>query len=209
MFAVGPHRVQTKSIDEVNYGQLLDGETADICYTDPPWSDRMMSFFGTMREKQAGQSGENITYEKMLRSLRDMIDNHVDGIVIVAASMDDDTTETILDPVLYNKTTQITQYRGGGELRKNTMIFAGTDPTYEWTLDVSMQYGLSLCKNCIAHAAQQVTSETPVLIDPMCGQGNAAVGALEAGCTFIGNEFNVKRANDCVEKIQAVRNRRL
>jgi hypothetical protein len=143
----------------------------------------------------------------MLKTLRDIIDTHVDGIVVVAAAIDDDTTETILNPVLHNVTTQITQYRGSEELRKNKMIFAGTDPSYQWERDVSMGYGLSVCKKMIQHASKQVTADTPLLLDPMCGQGNAAVGALEADCEFAGNEFNVKRANDCVGKIQAIQNR--
>lgn len=207
MLTTGPHRVETKSIHEADFEALLDGETADICYTNPPWNERMMSYFATMREKQAGQSATNITHEQMLRELRNTIADHVDGLVIVSASLDDDTTETFLDPVLYNQTTQITRYRGSQDLRKNKMIFGGTAPEYDWDHDMSMQYGLSLCKNTIAHAASDVPADIPVVLDPLCGSGSAAVASLEAGCRFVGNEFNIKLANDCVDKINTVRAR--
>lgn len=206
MLSVGPHRVETKSIEKVDYSELLNGRTADILYTDPPWGDRMMSYFGTMREKQTNQSGDNITYEAMLRTLRDIIDDHVEGIVVVTVSMDDDTIETILSPVLYNKETQITQYRGGGELRKCRTLVAGTDPEYEFEGNVAKMKGMTMATEAV-HIAKQPAAGTPLVLDPMCGQGNAGVAAIKNGCQFVGNEFNIARANQAVDRIKTAQER--
>lgn len=200
MLSVGPHKIETKSIEDVDYSSLLGGETADILYTDPPWGDRMMSFFGTMREKQTDQSGDNISYEAMLRTLRDIIDDHVEGIVVVTVSMDDDTVQTILSPVLHNADTQITQYRGGGELRKCKTLLAGTAPEYSFSGDISRTQGMTMATETIHHAKD--AADGNLVLDPMCGQGNAAVAAIKNGCRFAGNEFNIARVNDAVDRIK-------
>lgn len=204
MLTIGDHRVETKSIHKADFNRLLKGQQADVLWTDPPWSDRMMSYFGTLKEKQTNREGTNINYEKMLRTLATVVRDHVDGVAIIAAAMDDDTTETIVGEELYNLQTQIAEYRGSEEMRKYKWLLGGTEPHYSFDGNISMMSSQPLADKSVEIAQQR---EGGILLDPMCGQGTAAVAALRNGMTFVGNEFNAKRANETADKIQAIRGR--
>jgi len=105
--SIGRHRVACNSIEDAPHDDLLCGESASVLYTDPPWSNRMMSYFDTLQAKQTNEGGDgNISAERMLDELSEVISQHVDGYVFVMWSTGNTLAQERLDDSLAWMTEQ-------------------------------------------------------------------------------------------------------
>ena len=203
--AIGRHRVSCESIENAPHSSLLEGRQAHVLYTDPPWSNRMMSYFDTLRSKQTNEGGDgNISAEDMLDELASIINTHVDGYVFVFWTVRNKLAHERLEPVLSWMEEQHPLYTGGdGDERKYALLCGATSPEYQFNVNVNGMNGLDVTRAIFEAVGQR----GEFAYDPMCGQGNTAVGAIENGMRFAGNEFNRKRVNDTVDRIKAAQNR--
>jgi hypothetical protein len=203
--AIGRHRVNVDSIADAPHNRLLDGKQARVLYTDPPWSDRMMSYFDTLREKQTNEGGDgNLTAESMMREVRNVIETHTDGHVFILWSTNNDLAQQMVEGSLAWMDVQYPEYRAGsGQMREYALICGATSPEYQFDLDIDGMSGTDLIRTIFT----EVGVPGEFCYDPMCGQGSAAIGAVESGMRFAGNDFNRKRVNDAVDKIQAAEKR--
>ncbi len=203
--AIGRHRVACNSIEDAPHSALLEGQQAAVLYTDPPWSNRMMSYFDTLQYKQTNEGGDgNISAERMLDILADVIDNHVDGHVFVLWSIKNRMAQERLSDSLAWMDEQYPRYTDGdGTERKYVMIHGATHSRYSFNANISGMSGLDVTRTVFDAVGQP----GQFAYDPMCGQGNTAVGAVEHGMRFAGNELNRKRVNDAVGRIKAAENR--
>lgn len=203
--AIGRHRVACNSIEDAPHRKLLEGNKARVLYTDPPWSDRMMSFFDTLQEKQTNEGGDgNLNVERMVDELGKVIQNHVDGYVFVYWTENNNIAQNRLDEYLAWSEEQYPLYTDGdGNERKYVLYFGATSSEYQLDINVNGMNGLEMNRLIF----DNVAVEDEFAYDPMCGQGNSAVGSIENGMRFAGNELNRKRVNDCVDRIKAAEKR--
>lgn len=186
---VGPHRLSNRSLEKVDYDELTGGETIDLIYTDPPWSEDLMEYYAELQNEQSEtEVFGNLSYPEMLGVVCDIANEHVDGFVCVATRADDAETYAVLDKRLDNVEQQKVKYRDDF----CGVYIGATEPEYTFDARLGLTSGIDTVKACI----QETTAEGGIVCDPMCGKGQVAEATLFENRRFVGNDFNEKRVAD-------------
>ena len=202
MKQIGPHRVTNLSIDRPQVSDLFnDGAKADILYSDPPWGDGNVKFWATKASKDTGRPVQAISYDALVTAFFDLIAKHVSGHVFIETGMRwaDDMTARMLAIGLHNLETVRLQYRSGGKLYPNVLLFGSFLDGHAGLSKLEGQYGARVARDAIALLAQ----EGGILFDPCCGMGYSAAAALAHGMQFRGNELNPVRLEKTIARLNA------
>ena len=198
---IGKHTVSNEDVQNVDFNKLLNGEKAHILYTDPPWGDGNMKYWCTLNKCHTGQENEPMTYKKLIGIIKEMIINHVDGYVFLETGNKwlDETIKD-LEGVLFNQEVYQLTYKSGSKVLPNPVIVATTNPNI--TLPDLKDLEGALDENSLKIAIPLLAKEGAILLDPTCGMGNSARGAIKNKMRFVGNEFNSKRLEKTINSLK-------
>ena len=189
---IGKHTVSNEDVQHVDFNKLLEGSKAHILYTDPPWGDGNMKYWCTLNKRHTGQEIEAMSYKTLIKIIKDMIKNHVDGYVFLETGNQwlDETLEDIKD-VIYNQKVYSLRYKSGSKLLTNPVIVGTTNPNLVLPNLDALEGAID--EHSLKIAIPLLAKEGAILLDPTCGMGNSARSAIQNKMRFVGNEFNSKR----------------
>ena len=189
---IGKHTVSNEDVQNVDFNKLLKGSKAHILYTDPPWGDGNMKYWCTLNKRHTGQENEAMSYKTLIKIIKDMIKNHVDGYVFLETGNKwlDETLEDIKD-VIYNEKVYSLRYKSGSKLLTNPVIVGTTNPNLVLPNLDALEGAID--EHSLKIAIPLLAKEGAILLDPTCGMGNSARSAIQNKMRFVGNEFNSKR----------------
>jgi hypothetical protein len=189
---IGKHIVSNEDVQNVDFNKLLKGSKAHILYTDPPWGDGNMKYWCTLNKRHTGQEIEAMSYKTLIKIIKDMIKNHVDGYVFLETGNKwlDETLEDVKD-VIYNEKVYSLRYKSGSKLLTNPVIVGTTNPNLVLPNLDALEGAID--EHSLKIAIPLLAKEGAILLDPTCGMGNSARSAIQNKMRFVGNEFNSKR----------------
>tara|TARA_R110000744_G_scaffold300441_1_gene409572 strand:+ start:474 stop:1103 length:630 start_codon:yes stop_codon:yes gene_type:complete len=189
---IGKHTVSNEDVQHVDFNKLLEGSKAHILYTDPPWGDGNMKYWCTLNKRHTGQEIEAMSYKTLIKIIKDMIKNHVDGYVFLETGNKwlDETLEDVKD-VIYNEKVYSLRYKSGSKLLTNPVIVGTTNPNLVLPNLDALEGAID--EHSLKIAIPLLAKEGAILLDPTCGMGNSARSAIQNKMRFVGNEFNSKR----------------
>lgn len=197
----GKHRLQIGDI--VNgIDDLMQGERADVIWTDPPWGDSIIKMFTTMaRRDNNGKQYEDHTNDELLNALFEIIirygRNHV--VIDYGTSFKDQIIAMAEDYGLkYYHTIPCTYGNRKKALDLHTHLFLHPEATVKplprrLLESCAFAHGMECCQSLLIY----MLKEDQILLDPFCGHGLFAKEAIKLGGVFYGNEWNAHRASKC------------
>ena len=198
---IGKHIVSNEDVQNVDFNKLLKGSKAHILYTDPPWGDGNMKYWCTLNKRHTGQEIEAMSYKTLIKIIKDMIKNHVDGYVLLETGNQwlDETLEDIKD-VIYNQKVYSLRYKSGSKLLTNPVIVGTTNPNLVLPNLDALEGAID--EHSLKIAIPLLAKEGAILLDPTCGMGNSARSAIQNKMRFVGNEFNSKRLEKTIKSLK-------
>tara|TARA_R110000823_G_scaffold17959_4_gene56187 strand:+ start:1312 stop:1941 length:630 start_codon:yes stop_codon:yes gene_type:complete len=198
---IGKHIVSNEDVQNVDFNKLLKGSKAHILYTDPPWGDGNMKYWCTLNKRHTGQEIEAMSYKTLIKIIKDMIKNHVDGYVFLETGNQwlDETLEDIKD-VIYNQKVYSLRYKSGSKLLTNPVIVGTTNPNLVLPNLDALEGAID--EDSLKIAIPLLAKEGAILLDPTCGMGNSARSAIQNKMRFVGNEFNSKRLEKTIKSLK-------
>ena len=198
---IGKHIVSNEDVQNVDFNKLLEGSKAHILYTDPPWGDGNMKYWCTLNKRHTGQEIEAMSYKTLIKIIKDMIKNHVDGYVFLETGNQwlDETLEDIKD-VIYNQKVYSLRYKSGSKLLTNPVIVGTTNPNLVLPNLDALEGAID--EDSLKIAIPLLAKEGAILLDPTCGMGNSARSAIQNKMRFVGNEFNSKRLEKTIKSLK-------
>tara|TARA_R110002126_G_scaffold22190_4_gene79336 strand:- start:175 stop:804 length:630 start_codon:yes stop_codon:yes gene_type:complete len=198
---IGKHIVSNEDVQNVDFNKLLKGSKAHILYTDPPWGDGNMKYWCTLNKRHTGQEIEAMSYKTLIKIIKDMIKNHVDGYVFLETGNQwlDETLEDIKD-VIYNQKVYSLRYKSGSKLLTNPVIVGTTNPDLVLPNLDALEGAID--EHSLKIAIPLLAKEGAILLDPTCGMGNSARSAIQNKMRFVGNEFNSKRLEKTIKSLK-------
>ena len=201
MNIITKHRITNKSIEKIDTNRLLGGETAMIFYSDPHWSDGNLKYWNTMRNKMCGTTDEKVvTLEDMTKAIKNLINNHVDGYVILETGIKAlDFQQDLLQSIVKNIKVYDVFYKSGSKWKPNKILVGVTDKKYKFDIDLSgiKCDGFKLPDVIFEHIAKK----DDLVIDPFMGLGNTGMACVKHDLKFAGNEFNEVRYNRAINNL--------
>ena len=187
---IGPHAVRHgDALDGLD--DLMDGETAALCYVDPPWGQGLLTGFESINARDTGASKPGHQYRDFMERLFRLIKRHTRGWVLMEYGVrwEDDIRgwahelgfthsgvgHTVYGPKKRPSHVHVMHTGSRGALHPRIADFDGTS-------------GLDTIR-----VAQAFTRPGEVLLDPCCGMGYSARLAVNTGMRFRGNELNARR----------------
>jgi len=202
---IGKHTVSNEDVQNVDFNKLLKGSKAHILYTDPPWGDGNMKYWCTLNKRHTGQENEAMSYKSLIKIIKDMIKNHVDGYVFLETGNKwlDETLEDVKD-VIYNEMVYNLRYKSGSKLLTNPVIVGTTNPSLVLPNLDNLEGAID--EESLKVAIPLLAKEGAILLDPTCGMGNSARSAIQNKMRFVGNEFNSKRLEKTINSLKRDKN---
>ena len=189
---IGKHIVSNEDVQNVDFNKLLKGSKAHILYTDPPWGDGNMKYWCTLNKRHTGQEIEAMSYKTLIKIIKDMIKNHVDGYVFL------ETGNQWLDETLEDINSL--RYKSGSKLLTNPVIVGTTNPNLVLPNLDALEGAID--EHSLKIAIPLLAKEGAILLDPTCGMGNSARSAIQNKMRFVGNEFNSKRLEKTIKSLK-------
>ena len=198
---LGKHIVSNEDVQNVDFNKVLKGSKAHILYTDPPWGDGHMKYWCTLNKRHTGQDIEAMSYKTLIKIIRDIIKNHVDGYVFLETGNKwlDETLNDVKD-VIYNEKVYNLRYKSGSKLLTNPVIVGTTDPNL--VLPNLDELEGAIDEHSLRIAIPLLAKEGAIMLDPICGMGNSARSAIKNKMRFVGNEFNAKRLEKTINSLK-------
>jgi len=202
---IGKHTVSNEDVQNVDFNKLLKGSKAHILYTDPPWGDGNMKYWCTLNKRHTGQENEAMSYKSLIKIIKNMIKNHVDGYVFLETGNKwlDETLNDVKD-VIYNERVYNLRYKSGSKLLTNPVIVGTTNPNLVLPNLDALEGAID--EDSLKVAIPLLAKEGAILLDPTCGMGNSARSAIQNKMRFVGNEFNSKRLEKTINSLKRDKN---
>ena len=197
---IGSHRVRCGNVMD-SIDQLMNGEKADILYSDPPWGNGNIKYWATINKRHTGQQIIPTTYDKLMQRYKEIITKHVDGWVFLETGLQwEEETLQMLEGVLHNVVRVSLRYKSGSRLLPNVILIGNTNPTvppYNNPRLIDL-YGYRV----LPEAVRPVVKPLLTILDPCCGMGYTAQVAKDNGMIFRGNELNAKRLAKTITRLK-------
>lgn len=202
---IGPHRVRCGDVtDGLVIDQLMQGERADIMYTDPPWGDGNVRYWATKNRKDTGQRIVPVSNSSLLDAVFGIAERVVDRYLIVEYGIrwEGEIRARGVAAGFPNHTLVPVQYRSGSKLlpmHLHAFTRPGVPLPAGYAADVTSSHGY----DCVRRAFLSLgLPRGGVALDPCCGMGYTARAALEAGLRFRGNELNKVRLGKTIARLK-------
>ncbi len=183
----GPHAVTQGSITGGQVDDLMADERALVLYSDPPWGDQYLRMFATHTEKATGVRPVQPAYLDLCARYADLLDRYVTEWAFIEVGIK--AVDPMLDAVRPHLTTSTVVPMKYGDDLSAVIIVGRKSPGPLPNLQVEGLKGLPFVK----HVLGTVATPGAVVLDPCCGAGYTAKGAVFHGMRFRGNELNPAR----------------
>ena len=173
---------------------LMDGQQADIVYTDPPWGQGNLRYWQTINNRMTGAEKKDVDYNAFINQIFKVSKKYAQNLLLVEYGIrwkDDIINLGEKHGFIHNAIIN-EQYKSGSKLLPlHLHVFSkhSMDVSQEYIDSVTDSYGYDCVKKVITPFAK----EGNILLDPCCGMGYSAQVSIDTGMTFYGNELNSKR----------------
>jgi hypothetical protein len=195
--SIGKHRVTHASIDHSIIDTMLQGQTINILYCDPPWGDGMMKFFATLNKKQTGFRNDLIEFDQLIDRLFQLTKRYVSGYACIEVG--EQWVEPLKKQFENHGLFQTTVIKSKYGKRPCFTIVAGTSNNYPVKKDIFGNMEEMSGGAVSGHIVGILKVENGKVLDPCCGLGFTAKATIDAEMTFYGNEVNALRLQKTVE----------
>jgi len=192
MISIGHHKVTCASIVSPSVDEMLQGEKVDILYCDPPWNN--MAYWKTLAQRMTGQDLPQITHDELYDRIVELIRRYVRGHVFIETGCAQERYvtarlgEACADVVAYHAV-----YSGG----PHVLLVGNTSGQSQ-----SLPFDPYDEPELETRAISSVAIPGGIVLDPCCGLGYTAIAAIANGMRFRGNEFNRKRLEKTIAKLE-------
>jgi hypothetical protein len=180
---------------------MLRGEKVDVLYTDPPWGDRFMAYFQTLKKRMDGVDAPQITHDQLYDRIGELIHRYVRGYVFIETGLEWKTyvTRQLASAGVRKIHAYRTRYQSGAKVLDNVLL-AGTTTKKGVRLQFETYGEPKLEARCIA----AVAVKGGIVLDPCCGMGFTAEAAIINRMRFRGNEYTQKRLDKTIAILERV-----
>ena len=196
------HRVQNGNLMD-GVAPLMQGDAADLIYSDPPWGGGNLKYWETKRLKDTGAAvRRDNPLEPFLIKFFDIAQAYAKNVVIVEYGKQwADTVKAIAaQRMLGHLCTATTLYKSGSKLLPMDLHLFAKRPSAvaidlkAYVASVEGTHGWAT----VVAASTPFASPGGIVLDPCCGLGYSARMAVHHGMRFRGNELNAKRLEKTV-----------
>ena len=200
--AVGPHRVKHGDLME-GIDDLMQGDKADIFYSDPPWGDGNLKYWQTINSKMNNIPYKTIDFDEFLNAIFSCMVKYCVGISFLEYGIrwENKIRELTAQFNLRHNGIVNIKYRGGSKflpLHLHILSKDGLTLPVGYTDLVQGTTGMGTLRAAVTPFAKTGFK----ILDPCCGKGNTARIALETGMIFRGNEINEKRLSETIKRLK-------
>jgi hypothetical protein len=200
---IGIHRVKNSDV-YLGIDDLMNGQAADICYSDPPWGTGTLKYWGKINQKMNDTISEPICtdVEQFLDKVLSIAKKHTKGFVVIEYGIkwQDRVIFYAQKNGLHYCTKVQTLYDSRAKKLPLINLFFHTEEKKK--IDVSKLNNL---------AGYQVVYETFKLLnaslsckkvlDFCCGMGYTAQASIDNNLQFFENELNKKRLDKTIDRL--------
>jgi hypothetical protein len=199
---IDSHKVRCGNVMD-GIDNLMDGEKADIFYSDPPWGQGNLNYWRTINERHTGRQTQSIPLPDFLDQIFNTAMRHTSGPVFIEYGIK--WKEPLIAKALelglrYNGTADI-KYRSGNKMLPHQLhIFSTTMILLKKGYLESLNGMTGI--ECLKKAIEPFIVPGGIILDPCCGLGMTAQLAKASGMRFRGNELNPKRLSQAILKLK-------
>jgi DNA modification methylase len=202
IFKIGNHRLKHGDIMD-GLDDLMQGEQADLMYSDPPWGQGNLKYWYTMNRKQTGQERIAPQFNRFIDRIFCIASQYVKGHVFLEYGLrwKDEIKKKACLSGLKDIATITMKYRSGSKfypLHLHVFSRTGLSLPDDYIASVTGTHGYQSVRNAIKPFARPGLS----ILDPCCGLGYTAQMAKDAGMVFYGNELNLKRLKKTIARLE-------
>jgi hypothetical protein len=200
--SIGKHKVQHANVMN-GIDKLMEGQLAQIVYSDPPWGQGNLSYWQTMNNKMTGAEKEHVDYNNFLNQIFSIAYKYSKDIVFIEYGIqwEKDIIELGTKHGLKHIGLAHPIYRSGSRmLPLHLHIFAKSNVQLPngYLDSIKDTYGLETLKRAI----KPFVKEGEIILDPCCGMGYCAQMAIDNNMVFRGNELNEKRLSKTINRLE-------
>jgi len=201
---IGKHRVKCGNLMD-GISDLMQGEKADIFYSDPPWGKGLLKYWQTLNSKMNNAPNTNIDFESFLNQMFSVAVKHTKKNSVIFVEYGYQWAGLIIhkgeNAGLMHLGTANPLYKSGSKLLPmNLHVFAKTpiSITSNYLSSISGTKGIETLRTAIKPFA----IKDKLILDPACGLGYTAKIAIENKMIFYGNEINKKRLDSTINLLR-------
>lgn len=199
---IGKHRVQHGNVMD-GIDELMGDDRASFVYSDPPWGQGNLKYWQTMNFKATGMSRQDVDYAAFLDKLFGIFQTYCHGtliieygqkwradIIAIGERFGFQHGSTIEG--FYSQTYKL-DYHIFTPVGRAMVFFDDEDRQAAETVS-----GYKIVKYFFTKYAP----DDGIVLDPMCGMGYSAQGAIDCDLAFRGNELNEKRLEKTITRLK-------
>lgn len=203
---IGVHRVKHGDVMD-GISDLMNGETVDIIYSDPPWGQGNLRYWQTMNKKMTGATPKEIEYTAFIKKIFEEAKRYTNDLFFLEYGIKwrEDIKAMAKEFGFQDLHTIPLQYKSGSRLLPLDLhVFSGSANPRPLTgyhiLSITGSYGFSTLEKVLL----PIVKPGMKILDPCCGMGYTAQLAVNANLQFFGNELNEKRLSKTIKRLEAL-----
>ena len=199
---IGNHRVKKGNIAD-GLDDLMQGEKAEIFFTDPPWGSGNIKYWNTLNYRMTGEEEALLSLDQFLNATFSLAIKHTKNKILIVYGVRWEKNIIAFGKQygLRHHGVAETKYHSGSRLL----------PVH---IHVFSKHGLKLPQDYFTHlygthgfesmmrAIKPLAIPNTILLDPACGVGLYGKVAINCGMFFRGNEMNEKRLEKTIRRLQ-------
>jgi hypothetical protein len=200
----GKHKFQNANI--VNgVDQLMNGERADIIYSDPPWGNGNIKYWSTINKRHNNIDTVVLDEHSFLDKVFSIASKYIsdNGVILIEYGRKWETLVKDLgvkNGLVHNGVVEIS-YKSGSKLLPHHLHYFGKgkmDIPESHLNSLKGRTGLSV----MVDSVKPFIKDSGILLDPCCGLGLSLRLALSINYSFRGNELNMTRLNKTMSLVK-------
>jgi hypothetical protein len=203
---IGVHRVQCGNLMD-GIDKLMDGQIADLVYSDPPWGEGNLKYWETIRQRH---TGDKVRRENPLGPFLDKFfevsAKYSKNVVIVLYGIqwESQVLEVASKHGLTRRHLCTPKYRAGSALLPvHLHVFSKTPIVIPEGYSEAVESRVGYAS--IEQRILPFLKSGQLLVDPCTGEGSTSQFAIDHDAVLYGNELNEKRLSKTIAKLTALK----
>ena len=197
----GKHKVVCGDIMLNAYEQVMQGEKADILYSDPPWGSGNLKYWDTMNVKMNNVQSRDIGWETFVNKFAEIVNNytHEQSQVFIEMGMKFyDKVVEVFEQKTNFKLAQRFDTVYSNKLPMIVLYFTDKNP---YMYDVATINGTTADKT-VNNILEPIAKENLVVFDPCMGYGRTLRISEKYNMSFRGSELNQARIDRAIKFLE-------
>lgn len=195
------HRFTNKDIMD-GISELMQKDTADIFYSDPPWGQGNLNYWQTINKRHNGIEPKSIDYNAFLNQIFILAQKYTKGIIFIEYGIkwaDDVKNIGEMHGLTHLGVATIKYPSGNKFLPHHLHVFTnnGSNIPVGYLKSIEGETGI---KGMIKFI-QPFSAPGKTVLDCCCGLGLTARVTIKLGMRFLGNELNITRLNRTMDYV--------